>query len=89
MGAIPWVLISEVFSYHAKPYTIPGTLAFFFLISFILTNIFGTLTETIGIGQTFWIFSIVTTFSVIFVIFVVPETKGKSLADIQEILAKK
>jgi hypothetical protein len=89
MGAIPWVILSEVFSYHAKPYTIPGALAFFFLISFILTNIFGVLTEAIGIGQTFWIFSIVTVFSVIFEIFVVIETKGTSLMEIQEILGKK
>jgi hypothetical protein len=87
MGAIPWVMISEVFSYNVKSIVIPGALAFFYIISFILINTFGMLTDAIGVGETFWMFAVVTAVGVVFEYFVIPETKGKSLAEIQTILS--
>jgi hypothetical protein len=88
MGALPWLIISEVFCYQVKPVMIPGSIVVFYIISFVWTNIFGVLTEAIGIGQTFWIFAVSTVFAVLFEYFVVPETKGKTLMEIQELLSK-
>lgn len=39
-----------------------------------------------GDGETFWLFSGLTVLGTIFVFFVVPETKGKSLNEIQKML---
>jgi hypothetical protein len=89
MGAIPWVLISEIFCYQVKPIMIPASLVVFFLIAFVWTNIFGVLTEAIGVGQTFWIFGVFTGLAAIFEYFFIPETKAKSLLEVQEILGRK
>lgn len=40
-------------------------------------------------GQTFWIFGAGSVLGILFTFFVVPETKGKSLVEIEEILNKK
>lgn len=40
----------------------------------------------LGLGWTFWIFSIGSVVGIIFTFFVIPETKGKSMAEIQAML---
>jgi len=39
-----------------------------------------------GDGETFWLFSGLSILGTIFVFFIVPETKGKSLSEIQKML---
>ena len=45
--------------------------------------------DNFGIGQTFWIFGGVSTIGIIFTYYVIPETKGKSLAEIEMVLNTK
>ena len=54
-----------------------------FICGFIVTKYFQSLTELIGIGGTFWIFAIVSAVGIVFVFFCVPETKLKTLEEIQ------
>jgi hypothetical protein len=37
-------------------------------------------------GWTFWIFSITSIVGILFTFFIIPETKGKSMAEIQDLL---
>lgn len=53
----------------------------------MITKTFVNLKDAIGNGETFWLFSGLTVAGVIFVFFIVPETKNKSLNEIQKMLA--
>lgn len=56
------------------------------LIAFIVTKFFSKVTDTIGVGQTFFVFAAFAAACTIFVWSFVPETKGKSFHDIQRSL---
>lgn len=60
---------------------------FFSFTAFVITKTFTDLNSLLGAGQTFWLFSGLSILGTVFVFFVVPETKGKSLNDIQKMLA--
>lgn len=54
--------------------------------AFVITKTFGNLQTLLGQGETFWLFSGLSIVGTVFVFFVVPETKGKSLSEIQKML---
>lgn len=85
-GPVPWLMMSELFARDIKGMAgaISGT--FNWMLSFMITKTFGNLQSAIGPGPTFWLFSGVTLAGIIFVFVCVPETKGKSLAEIQALL---
>jgi MFS family permease len=86
-GPVPWLMVGELFASDVKSVAGPiaGTLNW--LLAFIVTKTFINLRDAMGIGPTFWLFSAISIVGVFFVFFIVPETKGKSLADIQKMLA--
>lgn len=61
--------------------------AFCWLIAFAVTASFGTIIDGIGAGPTFFMFSGLSLIGILFTYFFVIETKAKSMADIQRILA--
>ena len=85
-GAIPWLLMAELFSDDIKGIagSISGTLNW--SAAFLVTNTYPAISEAIGIGPAFWIFSALTLLAVFFVLFLVPETKGKTFLEIQALL---
>lgn len=56
------------------------------LFAFFVTKFFSSLVSVIHIYNTFWLFTLFSVLGTFFVIFVVPETKGKSMDEIQEML---
>ena len=54
-----------------------------------VTAVYPTIRELIGPSLCFLIFTILSTLGILFSIFIVPETKGKSLAEIQQNLEGK
>lgn len=88
-GPVPWLMMGEVFASNIKGVagSIAGTTNW--LLAFIVTKTFVNLKTALGTGQTFWLYAGITIVGAIFVFFLVPETKGKSLNEIQEILAGK
>jgi MFS transporter, SP family, galactose:H+ symporter len=44
--------------------------------------------SAIGQGHSFWVFAVLTDLAIIFVYFLVPETKGRSLDQIQQELVQ-
>lgn len=58
----------------------------FSLTAFVITKTFVDIVGALGRGGAFWLFSGLSLVGTVFVFFVVPETKGKSLIEIQQIL---
>jgi Sugar (and other) transporter len=86
-GPLPWVLISEIYSkeYNAIAGSLNGT--FSHLLAFAVTSSFGSVTSAIGNGPTFWLYAAFSLLGVFFSVYVVIETKAKSMIEIQRILS--
>lgn len=83
LGPIPWVISSEIFPTEIKSISssTAGTVNWF--LAFILTKFYLQIVAVIGQDSTFYIFSFFSALGVLFIYFVVPETKGKTTTEIQ------
>lgn len=86
-GPVPWMMSGEVFSTDIKDVASSIAGAFNWSLAFLITSTFATLNATFGNGQTFWIFSAFCIAGIFITFLIVPETKGKSLAEIQLMLS--
>lgn len=82
-GPIPWLMLGEIL-----PSKIRGTAAslatsFNWSCTFLITKTFVDMINLLGKHGTFWSFGGCTSIALVFVIFCVPETRGKSLEDIE------
>uniref|UniRef100_A0A1A9ZKQ0 Major facilitator superfamily (MFS) profile domain-containing protein n=1 Tax=Glossina pallidipes TaxID=7398 RepID=A0A1A9ZKQ0_GLOPL len=85
-GPVPWLMMGELFASDIKGVagSIAGTSNW--VLAFIVTKTFVNMKEALGSGQTFWLFAGITLLGAVFVFLFVPETKGKSLNEIQKLL---
>ncbi|KAJ3642995.1 hypothetical protein Zmor_025736 [Zophobas morio] len=90
IGLIPfaWTISSELFSVDVKPIGTSLVSLTCWVGSFITTKFFNDLNSTLGQAGTFWLFGGFCFLAILFTVFFVPETRGKSFAEIQEILQK-
>lgn len=89
MGVItlPHVLMSELLPQRAKASVAPMTGAIVALSAFVLHKSFFMVGRTLGFGFPFVFFAAYNLGYGLFVVTCVPETKGKTLAQVQEMLA--
>lgn len=83
---VPWLMVGEIFSSDVKGIasSLTGTLNW--TLAFIVTMAYPFLSKYICVSTCFIIFTIVNVVGGFFTYFVVPETKGKSLKEIQDML---
>jgi MFS transporter, SP family, arabinose:H+ symporter len=81
-GAVIWVFISEIFptEVRAKGQAL-GSFTHW-LMATIIAFTFPVITETLGGGNSFMLFTIMMVFQLVFVLKMMPETKGKSLEEL-------
>ncbi|ODM96359.1 Facilitated trehalose transporter Tret1-2 [Orchesella cincta] len=87
-NSIPFILMSELFPSSARSYLCSLTSFVNHFCLFLLIKGFPLALDTVGPHWTFWGFCAVCIVSVPFVLITVPETKGKSLAEIERGFAK-
>lgn len=88
-GPIPWMMMGELFAPDVKGVASALAVMFNWTLVFIVTYAFGPMKEAIGSDLTFWFFGLWMVICTIFVFIKVPETKGKTNAEIQNILSGK
>lgn len=88
LGPITWVLLSEIYPLKVRGKAM--TLATFvnWLCNYFVSLTFPNLLVSIGIGGSFLLYGIISMIAFWFVLRYVPETKGKSLEEIEQILQK-
>lgn len=86
-GPIPWMLMAEIFPSKIKGAACSLACLFNWACVFVVTKEFPVLRISFGTGITFWCFTACCAVGILFVMFLVPETKGKTLLEVQEILA--
>lgn len=85
-GPIPWMMAGELCLIDIKSFVASTAGTLNWLLSFTVTSTFNALNYAIGSGQVFWIFAGIMLFAFLFIFFIVPETKGKSVDEIQVML---
>lgn len=81
-GPIPWMIIGELFPPGIKGVAGSISATFNWVLAFIVTKTFNLVREDIP----FWVFGSLCIVGVLYIYFFVPETKGKSLTQIQQML---
>ncbi|XP_008545851.2 facilitated trehalose transporter Tret1-like isoform X1 [Microplitis demolitor] len=89
LGPLPWTIMGEMFSPEIKSKASGITVFTNFLMIVVVNKYFINIATAFGHYSAFWIFSCFCILSIFFTIFVVPETKGKSLQEIQNELSGK
>lgn len=89
MSVIPWTISSELFPKNVKSISSSTASTVCWIGSFITTYFFNDLIDGLGRAGTFWMYTGICISSGIFTIFFVPETKGKSFMEIQNMLKRR
>ena len=87
-GAIIWVFISEIFPNHLRASGQSFGTSTHWVLAAIIPSLVPLLFSTIGAGVVFMIFAIMMVFQLLFVIFMMPETKGISLEELSKKLTR-
>lgn len=82
-GPLPWMMMPEIFAPEVKGIVASSACTFNWLVAFVVTKFYSSMTNAVQPYGTFWIFSGFCAVGIFFVYFLVPETKGKTLDEIQ------
>ncbi|ENN70162.1 hypothetical protein YQE_00027, partial [Dendroctonus ponderosae] len=86
-GPIPWMASSEIMPPEIKSTASSAAATFNWFLAFIVTRFYNNLASAIGGDVTFYLFAAITLVGCAFVYFVMPETKGKTSQEVQDILS--
>jgi len=87
-GTVIWVFISEIFPNHLRASGQAFGSSTHWLLAAIIPSLIPTLFSTIGAGTVFLVFTVAMVFQLLFVMFMMPETKGISLEKLSKALTK-
>lgn len=89
LAPITWVVLSEIFPNRLRGVAMSIASFSLWVASFVLTFTFPLLNSALGSYGTFWIYSAICIFGFFFIQKKLPETKGKSLEEIERELSQK
>ncbi|XP_073963435.1 facilitated trehalose transporter Tret1-like [Choristoneura fumiferana] len=83
LGSLTWCLLAELFDGRGRAIGVTISMNISIIFMFLTVKYFAMITTTIGYATTYGIFSVNCVLMCLFICFCVPETKGKSIAEIQ------
>jgi MFS transporter, SP family, arabinose:H+ symporter len=88
LGPVTWVVISEIFPNKLRSTAMSVAIVALWIACFIVTLTFPAMLNRLGGAGTFLVFNIVCVLMLLFIVFKVPETKGRSLEELEKQLYK-
>lgn len=88
LAPVVWVVLSEIFPTRIRGAAMALSTFFLWTACFLLTYTFPLLNEWLGASGTFWIYGGICLAGFLFIRSQLPETKGKSLEEIEKELTK-
>jgi len=85
MGPIVWTIISEIYPNRVRGRAVSIATAANWAAAFLVSQFFLSLIDWIGSTATFWLFAFFSIVAYVWIWKYVPETKGRSLEEIQEL----
>ncbi|MEP7232963.1 MAG: sugar porter family MFS transporter [Ginsengibacter sp.] len=83
LGPLAFVVISEIFSNRNRGMAMSVCIFFLWASVYLVSQTFPMLLDSIGSAFTFWIYMVMSVIAFVFVFKMIPETKGKSLEEIE------
>ena len=84
LAPITWVLISEIFPNRIRGTALSIAVSTLWIADFVLTQTFPSLKAVVGTAGAFWLYAVICALGFVFVLAAVPETKGKSLEELEK-----
>jgi len=88
IGPIMWVLFAELFPNGVRGMAISFVGLINSAVAFLVTLIFPWELQTIGVAGTFLIYGLFAVIGLVFVMRILPETKGRSLEELEKMLVR-
>ncbi|XP_036415468.1 solute carrier family 2, facilitated glucose transporter member 10 [Colossoma macropomum] len=88
-GPMTWLVLSEIFPADMRGRAFAFTNCFNWVANLIVTFSFLSVIDVIGLSGVFFIYGVIAVAAVVFIYFLLPETKGKSLHDIDKELCER
>jgi len=83
LAPVTWVVISEIFPNRIRGAAMSVAVSALWIACFLLTLTFPILNANLGPAGTFWLYGAICVAGFVFIKFKLPETKGKSLEEIE------
>ena len=83
LGPVVWLLISEIYPIRIRGKGMSLAILAVWGANWVVASTFLSVIHGVGPANTFWIFAVLCTLAFVFCLLFVPETKGKSLEDIE------
>jgi SP family arabinose:H+ symporter-like MFS transporter len=83
-GPICWIIVSEIFPTAIRGRAMSISIFALWIGCTLVAQTFPLLWDSLGPTKTFWLYGLSTPLAFLFVLFLVPETKGKSLEQIEK-----
>jgi len=83
MGPMPWIIISEIFPARIRGRAASVGVLTLWAAIFVVAQTFPWLQAHAGLTVTYFLYSICSLISFLFVVFILPETKGRTLEEIE------
>ncbi|XP_060522128.1 facilitated trehalose transporter Tret1-like [Cylas formicarius] len=88
LGRVSWTVVSEIFPTNVKSFATALASTTCSLVSFVVIFSYPVLSPRLGVPESFFVFGGCSLIGAVFIYAVIPETKGKSLPAIQELLSR-
>jgi sugar porter (SP) family MFS transporter len=88
LAPVVWVVISEIFPNRIRGAAMSVSVSSLWIACFLLTFTFPRLNKSFGAAGTFWIYAGICAAGFLFTFFCLPETKGKTLEQIEKELVR-
>jgi len=82
-GPVVWIVIAEIFPTRVRGLAVAVSTFFLWSACFVLTYTFPLLNSAFGASGTFWLYGLICFGGFLFALFYLPETKGKTLEEIE------
>jgi MFS transporter, SP family, arabinose:H+ symporter len=89
VGAVTWVIVSEIFPNKLRSKAMSVSIVSLWMANFLLILVFPLMLNRLGGAASFLFFDVMCVILLLFIIIKLPETKGKSLEELEKILLKK
>ncbi|MCL5098751.1 MAG: sugar porter family MFS transporter [Candidatus Omnitrophica bacterium] len=83
LAPITWVILSEIFPNRIRGGAMSVSVAALWVGNFVLSQTFPIMDERLGLDRCFWIYSAICFLGFVFIFLRLPETKGKTLEQIE------
>ena len=84
MGGLPWIITSEIVPLKIRGFAVGIVTSFSNVFIIIITGLFRNYIDAVHSWGAFWSFALVCFVGIIYVAVFIPETKGKSLEEIEK-----